>query len=76
MTDCTISGSTSDVLHSGSLVVFQHCLLFAEQAVATTNKSKFEGRNIFPDAADLCKFSDVSANSYILIWPNVPQDIV
>lgn len=55
----------SDVLLSGSLVVFQHCLLFAEQAVATTNKSKFEGQSIFSDATDLCKLLDVSANSYI-----------
>lgn len=65
MTDSTISGCTSEVFISGSLVVFQYCLLFAEEAVATTNKSKFEGQNIFPDATDLCKLLDVSAPSYI-----------
>lgn len=65
MVDYKISGSMSDVLLSGSLVVFQHYLLFAEQAVAMTNKSKFEGQNIFPDATDLCKLLDVSANSCI-----------
>lgn len=45
MTDSTIFGSGSGVLFSSSLVVFQHCLLFAEQAVATANESKFEGQN-------------------------------
>lgn len=76
MADCTISGSKFDVLLLSSLGVFQHCLLFAEQAVAKTNKSKFEGQNIFPDATDLCKLLDVSANSYIQTWPNVPEEII
>lgn len=60
----------SDVLLLGALVAFQHCLLFAEQAIATTNKSKFEGQNIFPDATDLCKLLDVSANK---LHPNLTQ---